>query len=201
MAAELIEDILAPIVRYLRADPILKDFNNLIPSDGYNPVLGPPKFKNDDGVLVSWDGSSDLWIFRGTRENGTPMVNVEGTGSCSITIEYGTPWDTNRQGTTFSHPEIKVFYHCDPTRDREIGGPVAADARGKCLSLHKRVSKLLSLADTGSASYLEMGKRTDGTGALRVIDSSLGRDLYISDIPNGDGMVVGQASFELTVHL
>ena len=199
MSGVFVEDILAPLVRYLRADPVLQQLHTIVPSGGYNPVLGPPNFTLDSGSLKPWEGPSSLWIFRGTQETGAPSANVEGTGSCSITLEYGSPWRGSTGATTLQSPEIKVYYLCDVTRDNQVGGPIAWDARDKCISLHKRVRKLFNLNNPTSGSLHLLGAKSSGDGALKVVSSSVGRDLFIQDVVNGDGMIQGQASFELEV--
>ena len=197
----LVEDILAPLVRYLREDPVLQELGTLIPESGMNPVLGPPLFFSDQGEVKPWDGSESPWIFRGTAETGAPSANVEGTGSCSITLEYGSPWRGSLNNTTLASPEIKVYYLCDATRDLASGGPIRYDARDKCLSLHKRVRKLFTLntPPAGDTFHL-LGRKYTDESALRVVSSSPGRDLFLQDIPGGDGMIQGQASFEMEVH-
>ena len=50
-----------------------------------------------------------------------------------------------------------------------------------------------------SGSLHLLGAKSSGDGALKVVSSSVGRDLFIQDVVNGDGMIQGQASFELEV--
>lgn len=200
--AELIEDILAPIVRYLRSSPDIQSLHTLVPPNGTNPVLGPPTtvLSEDDGP-TAYRGDTGLWIFRGFNNTGVPHVNVEGTGSCAITLVHTSPWSRRARSNSVESPEIKVFYHCDVTRDSLLGAPIAYDARDKCLTLHKAVSKALHIKDIGSDPFLMMGPRPDGSHALKVISSSSGRSLFTQESVNGDGMVEGQATFEMEVFL
>lgn len=199
---ELTEDPLAPLVRYLRADPELMAFRNLIPPQGSNPVLGPPISMIDGtGISNAWTGDTSPWIFRNFETSGSPYANVEGTGSCAITLTHAGPWSRVPRGSTITFPEIRVYYHCDPTRDPIIGAPIIHDARDKCFSLHKAVKKLLNLRDLGSESYKLIGARPDGTHALKLVSAELGRELSITPFPSGDGMVEGSATFELSVKL
>ena len=198
---EITEDILAPLVRYLRADPILQELQTLVPEMGYNPVLGPPFKEHINGELLPYNGPSSPWIFRGFAQDGTVSANVEGTGSCAITLEQTTPWSRKIQGLSLEFVTIEVFYSCDPTRDEAIGAPLLYDARSKCLTLHKRVSRLLHMTARGKEGFTFWGARPDGTSALKVVTSYEGRGLNMTPIYNGDGMVEGRATFEMEVLL
>lgn len=197
--AVLTEDYLAPLVRHLRKDPTLNEFHELIPTGAVNPVLGPPVKVLREGAYVPYVGSDSLWIFRGFDRTGQPYANVEGTGSCAITLEEGPPWSRKTRGKSLSYITVNVYYHCDPTRDGTVGGPIAYDARDKCISLHKRVSRMLHIADKGTGGFLFLGSKEDGSGALKLVSSFEGRSLNMTAINQGDGMVEGMASFEMEV--
>lgn len=199
--AELTEDFLAPLVRHLRADSTLQEFNSLVPEGGTNPILGPPTMVLLNGEYTAYQGNNNLWIFRGFNQTGAPYANVEGTGSCAITLEHGSPWGRKIRGSVLSFVTVNVYYHCDVTRDDVIGAPVAYDARDKCISLHKQISEILHVKDKGTGGFLMWGEKDDGTGALKVVTSYAGRDLTVTPLVNGDGMVEGQATFELEILL
>ena len=74
MSGVYVEDILAPLVRYLRADPVLQQLHTIVPSGGYNPVLGPPNFTLDSGSLEPWEGPSSLWILEVHKKQGLPLL-------------------------------------------------------------------------------------------------------------------------------
>lgn len=197
--AEMTEDILAPLVRYLRSDPGLQDMNSLVPDNGFNPVLGPPREVLVEGEMVPYVGPDNLWIFRGFSQDGTVAAHVEGSGSCAITLEQAIPWSQKNQGSSLEFPTIEVYYSCDPTRDRIIGAPLAYDARDKCITLHKRVSRLLHMRSRGSGGFNLWGAKPDGSSPLRVVTSYEGRGLHITPELNGDGLVEGRATFEMEV--
>ena len=197
---ELTEDFLAPLTRYLRADPRILELNTLVPTGGVNPVLGAPAVTlNSSGVYVPYSGPYPLWIFRGFQQSGAPYANVEGTGTSSITLEHTGSWGGGNRGNFLQFPEITVYYHCDVTRDSVVGAPIALDARDKCLTLHKEVTRLLHLVDKGTGGYLEVGAKEDGSKPLLVVSSTKGQDISIRESPNGDGMVQGLATFELEI--
>ncbi len=200
--AEMIEDILAPIVRYLRQDPVLNELHTLVPEGAVNPVLGPPmSVLAGAGGAVPYTGSSSLWIFRGFSQTGEPYAHVEGTGSCAITLEQFSPWSPKTRGKSVEFPAIKVYYHCDVSRDGVLGAPVSYDARDKLLTLHKRVSRLLHVQNNPTGDFLNWGPKADGSGALKVVTSVEGSGLSIQPIYNGDGMVEGQATYNLELLL
>lgn len=198
---EILEDYLAPLVRHLRDDPVLQELHNTVPSGAVNPILGPPSVIPDGGGFTSYKGNPSLWIFRGFDNTGEPFANVEGTGSCAITLESGTPWSNKVRGKSLSFVQLQVFYHCDVSRDPVVGGPVAYDARDKCLTLHKRVSRLLHSPPKGPTGFAFLGPKADGSGALKLVDSEEGRGLTIDPIPQGDGMVEGRVIFDLSILL
>lgn len=198
----MVEDILAPLVRHLRAATGIQALLTTIPDEGFNPVLGPPsEILKPDGSMGPYEGSPAPWIFRGFALDGTPSAHVEGTGSCAITLEQGMPWTSKTHGKFLEFPTIEVYYHCDPTRDREIGAPLTYDARDKCLTLHKQVSRVLHMVSRGAGGFNMWGAMPDGSGALRVGTSYESRGLAITPIPGGDGMVEGKATFDLEVYL
>lgn len=200
--AELTEDFLAPMVRFLRDSPEVADFHNLIPDNGVNPVLGPPTnvLDKDEGYKP-YSGGRSLWIFRGFDSNGEPNANVEGTGSSAITLVEGPAWSRKNRGGSLSFLTLTVYYHCDVTRDEVLGSPIAYDARSKCVSLHKAVSKLLNVRHKGTGGFLNWGTNPDGSGGLKVVTSVAGSELAISPVLNGDGLVEGRATFEMEVLL
>lgn len=202
MTVEITEDFLAPLVRHLRADSVLQELHSLTPAGGVNPVLGPPEWVLDrDQGYVPYKGGSSLWIFRGFDQTGEPYANVEGTGSCSITLEEGVAWARKTKGKSLSYLTLDVYYHCDPTRDEVLGAPITYDARDKCHTLHKRLSQLLHIKDKGTGGFLMWGAKEDDTSPIRLVSSFEGSPLRITPVFKGDGMVVGQASFELEVLL
>lgn len=202
MAIEITEDILAPLVRHLRADPVLQELHTIVPAQGVNPVLGPPlTVPRGDMGDVAYPGDTSLWIFRDTEMANSPYANVEGTGSCAITLAHANPWSGKTRGKSIIFPEIKVIYSCDVTRDEVLSSPIKQDARDKCYTLHKQVSRLLHIKDTQTGGFLLLGPREDGTHALKVVSSYEGRDLTMRPIPSGDGMIEGTASFHMEVFL
>lgn len=199
MSELIVEDILAPIVRHLRADPILKQLQSTIPPGGVNPLLGPPtSVLREDRGLTDYTGDPAPWIFRSFSDTGEPYAHVEGTGSCSITLEHIQSWSRQPRGKSVFFPIIEVYYHCDPTRDA-IGHPVKYDAKDKCLTLHKRLTQIFNIRDKGVGGFLMWGPKKSGEGALRVISSVPGDDLRATPLFQGDGLIVGKASFEMEV--
>ena len=200
--AEMTEDFLAPLVRYIRGDQGIKDLNYLVPEDGTNPVLGPPSrvlFENDG--YVPYTGSSNLWVFRGFTQQGIPFANVEGTGASAVTLEHTGYWGRRNRGTRLQFPEISVYYNCDVTRDATLAAPRGYDAVDKCQTIHKEIVRLFHMMGSTTGGFHLLGPRDDGSGALKVVSSTIGRDLVTVPIHNGDGMIEGRATFELEVLL
>ena len=196
----LVEDFLAPIVRYIKADARIQALRTLIPPAGSNPVLGPPITILREGEEIVYPGSLDPWVFRSFTRTGKPHVNVEGTGSCAITLEHGTAWAPKQRLKTLEFVTIDVYYHCDPTRDNEIGGPIKYDGRDKCLTLHKEVSRLFNSATAQAGlGFMYWGAKEDGSGALKVVSSEESSGLNINPYFDGDGLVEGMASFSLEI--
>ena len=199
---ELTEDLLAPLVRYIRSDINIRELNTLIPSGGTNPILGPPiNIMDSNGDSISYPGSRDLWVFRGFALDGSPSAHIEGTGSSAITLEQGSAWSPKARGKSVEYPTVEVYYHCDVTRSTDIGAPLMYDARDKCLTLHKYVSKLLHIRNGSPLGFHYLGAKPDGSNPLKVITSYEGQGLRISPVLDGDGMVEGRASFEMEVFL
>lgn len=198
----IVEDFLAPLTRLLRADSNLLGLASTIPADGFNPVLGPPlQVINQVGELEPYTGPSNLWIFRDFASDGSPSAPVEGSGSCAITLSHGTPWNQKSMGKGVEFPTVDIYYHCDVTRDDMIGAPVKYDARDKCLTLHKYVTKILHMRARGRDGYTLWGAREDGSNGLKVVTSYESMGLTIKPVRDGDGMVLGQASFDLQILL
>ena len=195
MSDLLVEDILAPLVRYLRTSEDLQKLSTLVPEGGVNPILGPPFVENGEPVEMQ----QPLWIFRSNTTNGYPPVNVEGTGSSAITLAHADEWARKNKGHTLIFPTIKVFYHCDATRESEINAPEELDGRDKCLTLHKAVCKMMH-NKKGPGGFMYWGAEGD-LPPLRVVSSYSGIDLKMDSRPELDGMVEGYATFELEVHL
>lgn len=199
---EMTEDFLAPLVRYIRADQRIKDLNELVPEDGTNPVLGPPsRVLFEDEGYIPYMGPTNLWVFRGFTQKGTPFANVEGTGSSAITLEHTGYWGRRNRGTRLQFPEISVYYNCDVTRDAVIGAPIRYDALDKCQTIHKEMVRLFHMMNHETGGYHMLGPKEDSSGALKVVTSTLGRDLDTIPVSNGDGMIEGRATFELEVLL
>lgn len=194
-----VEDILAPMVRYLRDSELMKECAQTIPEFGINPLLGPPEWilSPEDGGLVLNPNPGELWIFR--NEDGVPWAHVEGSGSSSITLAHNAAHTQDKSGSGRIFPEIMVYYHCDVSRGDELGAPIAQDGRDRCLTLHKRMKRLFDSDFINHRSWLLMGPKYDGRSALRVASMYPGRSLTIQEVPNGDGMVVGSASFEFEI--
>lgn len=196
------EDILAPLVRHLASTPSIQELATIVPTDGVNPVLGPPNI--DPFTQDTYLGPSNLWIFRSSKDKGEPFANVEGTGSCSITLAHHGSWARANHGNYAEFPEVTVYYHCDPTRDvgqlGSIGAPKKYDARDKCLMIHKRVRRALHIVHNYSPTgFLDLGKRADGTGGLPAASCVAGMSLQIMEAPNSDSMLIGRATFELVI--
>lgn len=194
----MVEDILSPLVRHLRTTPEIESLQNLYPEQSPNPVLGPP-VQTPQGTATQ-ESAFPIWVFRGFQQNGSPYVSVEGTGTCAITLEHAGSWARRNRGNHLYFPEVRVYYHCDPTRDLSIGAPIRYDARDKCLTIHRQVLRALHVQNPGP-SFMNWGPRDDGTGFLRVVTSYSGRDLVMNEIPQGDGAVEGVATFEMEVLL
>ena len=199
MSELIVEDILRPLVRFLRADPVLMELRTTVMEGSLNPILGPPTMvSREDQGFVPYEGSDAPWIFRNFSNSGQPFAHVEGTGSSSITLEYNTDWTRHVRGRSHSFPTIEVYYHCDPTRDA-VGVPIRFDAKDKCLTLHKRIDRLFNIRDKGVGGFLEWGAKEDGTGALKVISSAPGDPLRTVPDYDGDGLIEGKATFEMEV--
>lgn len=200
--AEMTEDFLAPLVRYIRGDQGIKDLNTLVPVGGTNPVLGPPSqvlFENDG--YVPYAGPANLWVFRGFTQQGIPFANVEGTGSCAVTLEHTGYWGRRNRGTRLQFPEISIYYNCDVTRDATVGAPIRYDAVDKCNTIHKEIVRLFHMMNHPTGGFHMLGPLEDGSGALKVVSSTIGRDVDTVPIHNADGMIEGRATFELEVLL
>lgn len=200
-----VEDFLAPLVRYLRGSELMQQCAQTIPEFGVNPLLGPPlvKLDPDAGGWVPNNSYGELWIFRNFQPNGAPYAHVEGSGTSAITLTSSSSFSRDIRGSGRIFPELSVHYHCDVSRDPEsdIGSPVEYDGRDRCLTLHKRVKRLFDSDFVNHKGWLQIGGREDGTGFLRVASMTPGRALTIDEVPNGDGMVVGRATFELEIML
>lgn len=198
----IVEDFLAPLTRHIRAATGIVELGSLVPEDGINPVLGPPSLVlNSEGELVPYEGPSNLWVFRDFAADGSPSAHVEGSGSCAITLSQGTPWNQKAQGKTVEYPSVDVYYHCDVTRDSNIGAPLKFDARDKCLTLHKYLTRVLHMRERGKDGFSLWGAKADGSGALKVVTSYESMGLSIKPIYDGDGMVLGHATFDLQILL
>lgn len=183
------EDFLAPLTRYLRSDPKLRSMMTEVVDPFTTPILGPPEA----------DSSSLPWIFRSADESDPPPANVEGTGRCSITLSHGDNWARKNRGHHLMFPSVTVHYHCDVTRDTTIHAPLLYDARDKCYTLHKEVTRLLHIINKGVGGFLYVGADDEGNNALRLESSTSGRDLTVVKVANGDGLVHGRATFELAI--
>lgn len=186
------EDFLKPLVRYLRSDPRLQSLQSQVPAGLTSPILGPPP---------NTSATTPMWVFRGFNEKGAPFANVEGTGSSSITLAHTGYWGRKNRGSRLVFPEITVYYHCDVSRDLNINAPITQDARDKCLTLHKEITRLLHIIDKGVGGFLLVGADEDGTRPLKLVSSVAGRDVTIDSVPGGDGMVQGRATFEMEILL
>lgn len=191
------EHILAPIVRYLKSDPVLQELGRTVPEGAINPVLGPPLNVFDNGRLVNYSGDSDLWVFR-TEESGNPHANVEGTGCSSISLHHSRDWSRRQKGSSKFFPEISITYHADVDRDIDTGHPTAKDSSiRKIQALNNRVSRLLDATHfQWDRGWFLMGEPNDHK-PLRVIDSSPGQSLAIFHPGDGDGMAIGTTAFEV----
>lgn len=195
------EHILAPIVRYLKSDPVIQELSRTVPAGAMNPVLGPPLKVYDNGRLINYPGDRELWVFR-TEETGNPHANVEGTGSSAISLYHSRDWSRRQKGSSKFFPEISVSYHADVDRDADTGHPTARDsAVRKIQALNQRVSRLFDATHFDwTQGWFFMGGEDDKK-PLRVIDSSPGQSLSIFHPGDGDGMAIGTMSFELEVLL
>lgn len=191
------DDILAPLVRAVRADAGIQDLHSMVPPQGINPVLGPPTYDADGGL---YPGDPNLWIFRNAEPNGSPWSNVEGTGSSAVVLTEGAPWSGGVQGSTVSYVTLEVTYFCDVTRDPEMGGPIAYDAKDKCVKLHRAMRRIFHRRTLDNPDYFNFGAKADGSGGVNIITSLEGRGLSIQPLRlDEDYMSVGQAAFELEV--
>lgn len=191
------EEFLVPLVRYLRNDVGIQVLNTMVPEYGVNPILGPPTVLPVESSTVAYSGAFPLWVFRGFEQNGSPFVNVEGTGTSSITLEHTGYWGTPNRGTSAIFPQVTAYYHCDVTRDMSVGGPIAYDAVGKCITIHEAVKKLLHIKDKKTGGYLRVGQDENDENPINIITSVCSREVTTTPVFNGDGMIVGTATFDL----
>lgn len=200
---EMVQNILAPIVRHIRQDSNMQALNTLIPPSAYNPILGPPHMVWDmGGELVPNPVPNEvLWVFRRDDDTGVPPREVEGTGTSAITLSSVRSWSRVPIPGGVQRPELLVHYRSDVTRETVAGAPSRFDATEKIRTIHKYLTRLLT-SRTGfrSGAFLLWGEDEDSP-PLRVGSCDVGEELTFLPVQDGDGMLEARATFELQIHI
>lgn len=120
---------------------------------------------------------------------------MEGTQSNAVVIRYGGGWGSPGQGKSLKYPKILLDFWCDPVRNEknEVIDPFEVNRRIQYISdqfdkyMHRPVAIVPS---TDKVEYW---------GSIRTLDSIRLGELFYSETPDGDGMVVGQVAYSILV--
>lgn len=117
------------------------------------------------------------WVFRADID-GAPFRPVEGTGKGAISLMVYDSWASSTMWKSSSFPNLHVAIYGDPTRDTS-DFPTMIDGKDRALRIYKKIHGLFH----DSANQIH--KFAD----LRVVSTVAGGGFRINPVPEGDGLV------------
>lgn len=133
-------------------------------------------------------GFENGWVFSGGDENGDPFRNVAGTGLCAVVLYSADEWAPPANFRSTQYPRLHLVVFADPTRDAS-GQPIARDAEDKAYTIWRALHPLFH----DSANVIHQ------FGDLAVISTVQGGTWTMMDVPNGDGAVRGDCTYNLQI--
>lgn len=143
----------------------------------------PEDFPVLDALLGRDDVYDDGWIFR-----WRPYISVEGTGKAAVVLSQ-RPGQGANVGNTMRFPRLQVEIYVDTPRSAGGQPTSAASAEDACHKIFLELDRYLHLVDGHVHMWSE----------LRVLRSTRGTDIDITDVPDADGMVRGLVSYDLSL--
>lgn len=122
------------------------------------------------------------WLFQHRRD-----AKVEGSSAVAITLKSAGGWAPRNPHNSMQFPRVLVEYAGDPTR--RANSEYAPDAETKVRTVHDEVDRVLHR----TSLFAEMW------GDDRVIGCQSLGEIEFFPMPDGDGAVVGQAYYGLTI--
>jgi len=136
------------------------------------------------GADLQWPNG---WVFAGDTE-GRPYRVVEGTGKVCIVLFCNGPWSSPSRNHTTEFPLLRVNIYADPDRD-ENSAPTKHNAEDKIDQVYKLIKPLFHDAANVVHKF----------DIMPIISTVGGSALTLLEIPEGDGSVVGAATYEITL--
>lgn len=159
----------------------------LLASTGFTNLLNVDVGKDAMGGI--WD---DAWLFRGYGPNHAPMRDPSNTGLASITMTIKRPLSTaTTQYNTMAFRLLEFDILADMSRqqaDPSLSKSYDADLR--CDRIATVIKEVFN--DVANDDH-------DWPNNTYIVSCVLYDDLYLTDIPNKDGLVEGTLSFAVSL--
>jgi hypothetical protein len=127
------------------------------------------------------------WVFTSDSE-GKPARDIENSGKCAIVFSSYDSWSPQTRMHTSKFPRLSVHIYADVTRDAQ-GMPTKQDAEHKAKLVWKAISPL----------FHDAANRIHAFHDLPVISTIEGQAFSVFPVPNGDGAVRADVSYDLTL--
>ena len=152
----------------------------LMDSGALTDLVGPTI-----GTDATWPAG---WVFAGDRD-GNPFRAAEGTGKVSVVLFSNDHWSAPGHNHTAQFPLLRVNIFADP--DRDAGGqPTKHNAEDKAQAVYDRIRPL----------FHDAANRVSRFDDLPIISTVEGSSLGLFGVPEGDGTVMGVATYEIALH-
>jgi hypothetical protein len=164
---------------------------------------------NQDDIVsgcYTWLSShQDLMDLLGHEPGPTPYTpflyeyeiqyTMEGTQSNAVVIRYGGGWGSPGQSKNLKYPKILLDFWCDPIRNdnHEVIDKY---------EVKRRIQYICDQFDKYMHRPVPISPSTDLIvywGSIRTLDSIRLGELFYGEVPDGDGMVVGQIGYSVLV--
>lgn len=140
---------------------------------GYDPSGGP------------YDWAKGGWVM-GSDPAGNPYRDVESTGLCAIVFYIADEWAAPATFRSAQYPRLHLQVWADPDRDAD-GSPTQHNAEDKA----RHIWRLLHPLFHDPANVIH------AFDTLRVHSTVQGGTWSIMEVPNGDGSVRGDCTYNL----
>ena len=159
----------------------------------YLRLLGSTEFQALIGEDVGLDDAEEDpwysgWVFQGLSDTGEPYRQPEGSGMAAVVVSSRGGWASPNQTNTASFPLLQIFVFADCSRD-ENGNLSARDAE----------SRVRRVAEVVDPLFHDAANRVHSWGTFPVVSCLRHSELSIRDVPNGDGVVRGELTYEVVL--
>lgn len=169
-----------------RKDILIAARRKLLANASFAALIG-----NDVGRDLDYGGPfTDGWVFHSPDDEMSPERNARNTGTSSVVMTIRTPWTTPNLHNTLEFPELLIRIYSDATRFDDPSLSVADDGQYRCENVAKAIKNTFN--DVANSDHL-------WPNGVYVVSCVLWNDLRVRDVPDEDGLVMGDLTFALQI--